>query len=121
MPESSTPASSPAAPYVSFEEFRRGISRGAFRVIVDPVLSNAFLFRRLNVLPVSVAVVGSGIASALAGYLWLGAFLVAMAILFRRMVKWQAPKIVLHLASSHEPTYVDATSGGVMEVRRAHP
>mgnify|MGYP003439172304 CR=1 FL=1 len=46
-----------------------------------------------------IAVVGSGIASALAGHPVVGVLLVAAGIALRRAIKWQAPKILLHLAS----------------------
>jgi hypothetical protein len=111
-------ASETGAPFVSFEEFRSGLPQGRFRVIVDPTRATAFVSTRVNAAAISIAAVGCGIAAALAGYVWTGGLLVAGAIVFRRLVRSQAPKIALHLASSHAATYLDATAGGVMEVQR---
>jgi len=43
---------------------------------------------------------------------------VATGVLLRRVIRWQAPKILLHLASRQPATYDDARAHGVMEVRR---
>jgi hypothetical protein len=43
---------------------------------------------------------------------------VIAGVLFRRVIKWQAAKILLHLASHHADTYYTATEHGVMEVQR---
>ena len=106
------------AEYIPFEEFRNGLPHGRFRVIVNPELAQRFVARRVNVVPVAIAVVGCGIASALAGYPVVGALLVIGGIVLRRIIKHQAAKILLHLASAQESTYYDATTQGVMEVRR---
>jgi hypothetical protein len=114
----SEPAAGTEAPFVSFDDFRRGLPHGRFHVVVDPVLARSFVAARMNVLPAAIALIGCGIGVAFAGYPWWGALLVAAGIVLRRVVRWQAPKIALHLAASHEATYLDATSSGVMEVRR---
>ena len=44
--------------------------------------------------------------------------MVTLGILFRRAVKTQAPKILLHLASRDAAAYAEATAHGVMEVQR---
>ena len=107
-----------AAEYVAFEEFRDGLPRGRFHVIVNPVLAQRFVAQRVNATPVAIAIVGPGIAAALAGYPVVGGLLVALGILFKRVIKWQAPKLLLHLASQQPGAYLDATSHGVMEVQR---
>jgi len=43
---------------------------------------------------------------------------VAAGIGVRRVIAWQAPRILLHLASRQRLTYDDARAHGVMEVRR---
>jgi hypothetical protein len=118
MTGASDPPAEPEAPYVSFGDFRRGLPQGRFHVVVDPVLAASFVAARMNVLPVAIALVGCGIGITFAGYPWVGALLVAGGIVLRRLVRWQAPKIALHLAASHEATYLDATSSGVMEVQK---
>ena len=118
-----TPAATPdpaaeRAEYVPFEEFRDGLPRGRFHVVVNPVLAPRFVAHRVNATPVAIALIGLGIAGALAGYTVLGVVLVAAGVLFRRAIKWQAGKILLHLASRHADAYYSATEHGVMEVQR---
>ena len=103
---------------ISFEAFRDGLPHGRFRVIVNPSLAQRFVAERLHATPVAIALIGPGIASALAGYPVAGGLLVAFGLLLRRAVKWQAPKIALHLASRQPHAYHQATENGVMEVRR---
>jgi len=106
------------AEYVPFEEFRNGLPFGRFHVIVNPELAQRFVAHRVSATPVALAIIGPGIATALAGYPIVGAVLVALGILFKRAVKWQAGKILLHLASRQPSAYEAATTHGVMEVRR---
>ena len=81
-------------------------------------LAQRFVAQRVNATPVAIAIIGPGIAAALAGYPIAGGLLVALGILFKRVIKWQAPKLLLHLASHQPAAYLDATSIGVMEVQR---
>ncbi len=117
MPES-TNAQADAAEYTAFEAFQRGLPQGRYRVIVNPRLVQPFVAQRTHAVPVAIAVLGAGIGCALGGYVVAGGLLVALGILFRRVIKWQAAKILLHLASRHAATYYDATTQGVMEVQR---
>lgn len=107
------------AEYISFEEFTRGLPQGRFRVIVNPALAAPFVAHCTRVTPLAIAMVGPGIAVALAGYPWIGALLVAAGILLRRAVKSQAPRILLYLTTRVQSVYEQATEHGVMEVRRA--
>jgi hypothetical protein len=106
------------APYVGFEEFRDGLAQGRFHVVVNPSLAQRSVAQRINALPLAIAVIGVGIALALAGHVVAGAVMVALGILFRHAVKAQAPKILLYLASRDAAAYAEATANGVMEVRR---
>ena len=108
-----------AAEFIAFEEFRNGLPHGRFRVIVNPELAQRFVAQRLHATPVAIALIGPGIALALAGFAIAGALLVAGGLLFRRSIKWQAGKILLQLVSRQPAAYYDATTNGVMEVRRA--
>lgn len=107
-----------AADYISFEEFSKGLPQGRFRVIVNPELVKPFIAHCTRVTPVAIAMIGPGIAVALAGYPWTGALLVAAGIVLRRAVKAQAPRILLHLVTRMPSVYEQATEHGVMEVRR---
>jgi len=107
------------AEYIPFEEFRNGLPYGRFRVVVDPTLAAPFVMHRTHATPVAIALIGPGIAAALGGYPWLGLALVAGGVLLRRVVRRQAPRILLHLASRVPSVYEQATEHGVMEVQRA--
>jgi hypothetical protein len=109
----------PTAEYIPFDEFRNGLPHGRFRVVVNPTLAAPFVAHRTHATPVAIALIGPGIAAALGGYPWLGAALVAAGVLLRRVVKKQAPRILLHLAARVPSVYDQATEHGVMEVQRA--
>ena len=81
------------AEYIPFEEFRNGLPHGRFRVIVNPKLAAPFVTHRTHATPIAIALIGPGIAAALAGYPWAGAALVAAGVLLRRVVKVQAARI----------------------------
>ncbi len=112
------PTPADTAEYIAFENFQAGLPHGRFRVVVNPTLAQPFIAQRINAVPVAIAILGAGIACALGGYVVVGGLLVALGILFRRVVGWQAATILLHLASRHAATYYDATTQGVMEVQR---
>jgi hypothetical protein len=107
------------AEYIPFEEFRQGLPQGRFRVIVNPKLAAPFVSHRTHATVLAMALVGPGIAAALAGHPWLGGALVAAGILVRWSVRTQAPRILLHLATRVPAVYEQAAEHGVMEVRRA--
>ena len=107
------------AEYIPFEEFSKGLPQGRFRVVVNPELAKPFVAHCTRVTPLAIAMIGPGIAVALAGYPWIGALLVAAGIVLRRAVKSQAPRILLHLVARMPSVYEQATEHGVMEVRRA--
>jgi hypothetical protein len=108
-----------AAEYIPFEEFSNGLPHGRFRVVVNPALAVPFVAHCTRATPLAMALIGPGIAAALLGYLWTGGLLVAAGILLRRLVKTQAPRILLHLVTRMPAVYEQATEHGVMEVRRA--
>ncbi len=105
--------------HIPFDEFRNGLPHGRFRIIVNPALAAPFVAHRTHATPLAIAMIGPGIAAALVGYPWTGGLLVAAGILLRRVVKTQAPRILLHLATRVPSVYEHATEHGVMEVRRA--
>ncbi len=116
---SRTDAAQDTAEYIPFDEFRNGLPHGRFRVVVNPALAAPFVAHRTHATPVAIALIGPGIAAALGGYPWLGLALVAAGVLLRRVIKRQAPRILLHLATRLPSVYEHATEHGVMEVQRA--
>lgn len=118
MTDPNPPGAGEIAEYIPFDEFRNGLPTGRFHVIVNPVLARKFVAQRTHATPLAIAVIGIGIATALAGHVLTGAVLVGIGVLFRRAVRWQADKILLHLTTRHETTYLAATTQGVMEVQR---
>lgn len=117
---SSRPADAPAdtAEYIPFEEFRNGLPHGRFHVVVNPQLAPRFVLFRTHATPVAIAIIGPGIALALAGHPWIGLALVITGVLLRRVVKAQAARILLHLAARVPSVYEQATEHAVMEVQR---
>jgi len=107
------------AEYIPFDEFRNGLPHGRFRVIVNPTLVGPFVAHCTHARPLTIAIIGPGIAAALAGHPWVGAALVAVGALLRLAVRKQAARILLHLAARVPSVYAQATEHGVMEVRRA--
>jgi hypothetical protein len=104
---------------VPHAEFQRGLPAGQFRVIVNPDRARKFVRHRLLILPVALAVAGIGVALALVGHSVWGLGLVAVAVLVNRLVSAQSAKILLHLASQDEHTYLQAMEFEILEVRRA--
>jgi hypothetical protein len=111
-------ASGDFAEYIAHEEFRAGLPAGRFRVIVDPKQARRYVARRLLLLVVVTPLIGVGLAFALMGRTWPGALLVAAGVLLNRVVMWQAPKILLHMATRDPAVYEFVTHNGLMEVRR---
>jgi hypothetical protein len=107
------------AEFIPFEEFRNGLPRGRFRIIVNPALAVPFVAFHTRATPLALAIIGPGIALALLGHAWTGGLLVAAGVLLRRSVKTQAPRILLHLSTHVRSLYELACEHGVMEVRRA--
>jgi hypothetical protein len=106
------------AEYVAYEDFRSGLPAGRFRVIVDPKLARRYVSQRLMLIVFVLPLIGVGLALALTGRTWLGAFLVAAGVLLNRVVMWQAGRIVLYLAAHDAKSYEQITQHGIMEVRR---
>ena len=107
------------APYVAFEEFRAGLAAGRFRVVVDPKLARRYVAQRLLLIVLLMPLIGIGIALALIGARWTGALMVAAGVLLHRLLMWQAPHILLHMAARDAAVYEHATRNGLLEVRRA--
>jgi hypothetical protein len=106
------------AEYVPFEDFRAGLAAGRFRIVVNPKLARRYVSQRLFLIVLLVPVIGIGLALALAGATWAGGALVIGGVVLNRLLMWQAPKILLHLASRDAKVYEHATQNGLMEVRR---
>ena len=104
---------------VPHAEFRQGLPAGHFRVIVNPERARKFVRHRLLMMPVTTAMAGIGIALALSQMPWWGLGLIAAAVLLNRLVRLQAAKILLHLATQDDKTYFEAMEFEILEVRRA--
>lgn len=107
------------AEYIAHEEFRAGLPAGRLRVVIDPKLARRFVAQRLMLIVVVMPVIGVGLALVLTGRTWPGALMVAAGVLLNRVVMWQAPKILLHMALRDPAVYELVTHNGLMEVRRA--
>jgi hypothetical protein len=107
------------AEFIAFDEFRAGLPAGRFRVVVDPRLARRYVAQRMLLLVIVMPIIGVGMALAVTGSTLAGAALVAAGIAINRLVLWQSPKILLHLASRDAAVYAHVTQQGIMEVRRA--
>jgi hypothetical protein len=90
--------------FVPHQEFKTGLPRGRFRVIVNPERAQKYIKHKLLVV---------------SGYPWVGAPLVLIGILLPRYIKMQAPKILLHLAQNDIKTYQEAIDYEILEVKMA--
>jgi hypothetical protein len=106
-------------PYIEHGEFRNGVPHGRFRLVVNPQLARPYVVQRTRVNVLAATAIGIGAVLALSGHAVPGGVLVALGIAANRIVRHQAPKIVLHLAMRDPAVYAEVTSNGVMEVRRA--
>lgn len=104
---------------VSHAEFCRGLPAGHFRLIVNPERARKFVRHRLLILPITLALAGIGVALAVVGHPFWGLGLVGAAVVFNRLISAQAAKILLHLVTEDEPTYLQAMEFEILEVRRA--
>jgi hypothetical protein len=105
-------------PFVAHAEFREGLPRGAWRVVVDPALARPYVVRRTRINLLAASVIGVGALLALNAQAVPGLLLVALGIGANRLVRSQAGRIVLHLALQDAAVYAEVTTNGVMEVRR---
>jgi hypothetical protein len=105
-------------PYVAHDEFCAGLPRGRFRIVVNPALARPYVVRRTRVDLLAIVLIGAGAVLALGGQAWTGLVLVALGIAANRATRWQAGKIVLHLAERNPAVYREVTEGAIVEVRR---
>lgn len=106
------------AEYVAHEEFRVGLPAGRFAVVVNPKLARRYVAQRLLLVVVVTPMIGIGLALALTGRTWPGALLVAAGVLLNRVVMWQAPRILLYMATHDRAVYEFVTHNGLLEVQR---
>lgn len=105
--------------FIPHSEFKTGLPRGRFHVIVDPEKAQKYIKHKLMVVALALPMIGFGAALAISGYPWAGAPLVFIGILLPRYIKKQAPKILLHLAQNDAKTYQEAIEYEILEVRMA--
>lgn len=115
----SVSASDETTEYIAHGDFQAGLPAGRFRVVVDPKQARRYLARRLMLMVFVLPIIGVGLALALVGMTWPGALLVFAGVALNRVTMWQAPKLVLHMASRDPSVYAFVTQNGIMEVRRA--
>lgn len=105
--------------YVPYEEFRVGLPAGRFRVIVNPDRARKYVKHRLLLTALILPIIGTGIGMAFFDYRWLGLGLVIFGVLAHRLVAYQAPKILLHMATQDAKIYHEALDFEILEVRLA--
>jgi hypothetical protein len=105
-------------PYIAHSEFRSGLPRGQFRVVVNPAMARPYVVQRVRLNAALVVCIGAAAFLALIGFGAAGLVLCALGVLASRLVRHQAGRIVLHLAQNDPVVYAEVTTNGVMEVRR---
>jgi hypothetical protein len=105
--------------FIPHQEFKTGLPRGRFRVIVNPERAQKYIKHKLMVVVIALPMIGIGAALAISGYPWVGAPLVLIGILLPRYIKKHAPKILLYLAQNDAKTYQEAIEYEILEVRMA--
>jgi hypothetical protein len=103
--------------FIPHQEFKTGLPRGRFRVIVNPERAQKYIKHKLFVIGIALPLMGLGAALALSGYPWAGLPMVLIGILLPRVIKKQAPKILLHLTQNDAKTYQEAIEFEILEVR----
>jgi hypothetical protein len=105
-------------PYIAHTEFRSGLHRGRFRVVVNPSMARPYVVRRVRLNAALVVCIGVSALLAMSGFGPAGLVLCALGVVSSRLVRHQAGRIVLHLAQNDPGVYAEVTTNGVMEVRR---
>ena len=103
--------------FVPHQEFKTGLPRGRFRIIVNPERAQKYIKHKLLVVGIALPMIGIGAALALSGYPWAGLPLVLIGILLPRYIKKQAPKILLYLSQNDVKIYQEAIEYEILEVR----
>lgn len=106
-------------PHIPHADFKAGLPHGHFRVVVNPQLAYGLVLHLTRANFVALAALGSGAALALAGHWLAGGLLVLAGMAINRVMRHQAARVLLHLAQRNATVYEQATTQGVMEVRRS--
>lgn len=102
---------------VPYDDFRRGLPFGKYRVVVNPERARAYLQARLLMKVVLLPVIGLGIGMALLGWFWVALPLVLLGVLAPRLLRRKAPELLLYLSLRDPDVYRDALRGEILEVR----
>jgi hypothetical protein len=105
--------------FIPHQEFKTSLPRGRFRVIVNPERAQKYIKHKLMVIAIMPPIIGIGAALAISGFVVAGAPLVLFGIMLPRVIKKQAPKILLYLAQNDAKTYQEAIEFEILEVRMA--
>jgi hypothetical protein len=99
---------------MTHDEFIAAYRSRRVRVEIDPKAAARYLSARLLLPFVMMPVVGTGIALALIGWIWIGLAIIALGILVPRMIKRSAPHFVLTQALQDERIYREVTTAQIM-------
>ena len=104
----------PATP--PHHEFVTGIHAGAIQVRFDAKDAARFLSARLLLPLVMMPVLGVGVALALTGWIWTGLLIIAAGIIVPRLIKRNAPRLLIQLALEDEKLYQNLLRAQVMQI-----
>lgn len=99
-------------------EFVASYASGTLRVEIDPQGAERFLSARLLLPFVMMPVIGTGVALALTGWIYIGLVVIAIGFIAPRFIKRSAPGFLLRNALEDERVYEELTRANVLRVVR---
>jgi hypothetical protein len=106
-------------PFVPHAEFRAGLPRGRYRVVVNPTKARPYVMQTTRIRWFAIVLITVGAGLALQGQGWGGLIVAGLGVGLSRLVRHHAPRIALHMAQSSAAVYAEVTTNGVLEVRQA--
>jgi len=97
-------------------EFVQAYREGEIRVEVDRRAAARFVSRRLLLPLVMLPILGAGTALALAGWIWTGISIIALATLVPIVIKRSAPHFVLTQSLEDAHFYRDALRAELLRI-----
>ena len=99
-------------------EFVAAYRSGAIRVDIDRVAAARFMSARLLLPLVMLPVLGTGVALALLGWLWIGFLVIGIGTLAPILIKRSAPHFVITQALEDAKFYEDVSNSGLLRIMR---
>jgi hypothetical protein len=102
---------------MSHAEFVNAARSGTLKARMPPRLATEYLSRRLLLPFFIMPFLGAGVALALIGWFVTGLLVFLVGFIVPRLIKRNAPSILLNQALRDEQLYHDLVGAGVLELR----